>query len=91
MAKKYNPFRPNHPVFPGMFVGRMGEINRISQILFQTKNGNPTNILLIGERGIGKSSLLLHTKSFAIGELWLDDNKYNFLTVDFAIDEKQHS
>lgn len=88
MVKKYNPFRPNHPVFPGMFVGRMGEINRIDQILFQTKNGNPTNILLIGERGIGKSSLLLHTKSFAIGELWLDENKHDFLTVDFAIDEK---
>jgi len=88
MAKKYNPFRPNHPVYPGMFVGRMDEIKRIDKILFQTKNGNPTNILFIGERGIGKSSLLLHTKSFASGELSFDEHGHDFLTIDFSIDEK---
>lgn len=88
MTNKFNPFRPNQPVYTGMFVGRMGEIKRIDEILFQAKNSNPTNILIIGERGIGKSSLLLVTRDFASGVLSLEKEKYNFLTVDLIIDEK---
>lgn len=88
MTKKYNPFKPNHPVYTGMFVGRMGEIERIDKILFQTKNSNPTNILIIGERGIGKSSLLLLTKYFSCGVVSFEQDKYNFLTVNLSIDEK---
>ncbi|MFA5223998.1 MAG: AAA family ATPase [Candidatus Omnitrophota bacterium] len=88
MTKKFNPFRPNQPVYSGMFVGRMDEIKRIDKILFQTKNGNPTNILIIGEKGIGKSSLLLVTKYFASGEISFEQDKYNFLTITIGMDEK---
>lgn len=87
MAEKFNPFKPNHPVYAGMFVGRIKEIERINKVLFQTKNSNPTNILIVGERGIGKSSLLLAIRGLSKGEFNLDE-KYNFLTVDVSIDNK---
>jgi hypothetical protein len=54
---KFNPFQPNKIVAPGMFAGRLPEINSIEQALFQAKNGNPQHFLLQGERGIGKLSL----------------------------------
>ena len=69
MAKKYNPFRPNQPIFTGMFAGRMDEMDRIDNLLFQTKESNPSHILIQGERGIGKTSLLLVANHFAKGTL----------------------
>ena len=59
---KINPFKPNYPVQPGMFIGRIKEVERLESQLFQTKAGQPTNFLITGERGIGKSSLLLYKK-----------------------------
>lgn len=57
-TKKYNPFKPNAPIPPGLFSGRVEELNRIEQILHQLEDGNISNLLVIGERGIGKSSLI---------------------------------
>jgi AAA+ ATPase superfamily predicted ATPase len=68
-----------------MFVGREREIQRIDEILFQTKNANPTNILIIGERGIGKSSLLLYTNYFSMGDLNLSEDTHNFFTVQTSL------
>jgi len=85
MASRYNPFRPNSPVYTGMFAGRIKEIERIDQVLYQTKLENPTYILIIGDRGIGKSSLLLVANHFARGTLTWAENKHNFLTVQIAI------
>jgi AAA ATPase domain len=62
---KFNPFRPGNIVGPGMFVGRIDEITTIEQSLFQTKHGNPQNFLIQGERGIGKSSLLMYVDMVA--------------------------
>ncbi|MBD3339408.1 MAG: AAA family ATPase [Candidatus Lokiarchaeota archaeon] len=87
MKYKYNPFKPNSPVFKGMFVGREYEIERTDEILFHTKYGNPTNILIIGERGIGKSSLLLVANYFSKGDLNLSDNIHNFLTVQISLNK----
>ena len=55
---RINPFRPNSPINPGMFVGRVGELEKLEAALLQTKAGQPTNFMLTGERGIGKTSLL---------------------------------
>ena len=44
--EKYNPFRPNQPIFTGMFAGRMNEIERLDELLFQTKESNPSNMLI---------------------------------------------
>ena len=85
MTKKYNPFKPNSPVFSGVFVGRTQEIGRIDDLLYQTKMDNPTHILLHGERGIGKTSLLLVANHFAKGSLQWEEEKYNFLTIQISI------
>ncbi len=85
MTKKYNPFRPNSPVFRGVFEGRAHEIRRLDKLLFQTRMGNPSHVLIHGERGIGKTSLLLVAKHFAKGALQWEEDKYDFLTVQASI------
>lgn len=80
--KKINPFRPNAPVSTGMFAGRYKEIILLEQSLYQTKNNNPNNILVTGERGIGKSSLMMILKDFATGSVdTIEHGSFNFLTV----------
>jgi len=53
-----NPFSPGRTVDPQFFAGRQKEINRFLSYLKNTKDGNPMNLALLGDRGIGKSSLL---------------------------------
>lgn len=50
-----------------MFCGRLEEIDAIEQSLTQTKCGNPQHFLIEGERGIGKSSLMLVANVLATG------------------------
>jgi Cdc6-like AAA superfamily ATPase len=85
---KFNPFRPNNIVHPGMFAGRYDELVALEKTLFQTKNGNPTHFLIDGERGIGKSSLLLNLTWVANGELpTLEEGlSFNFITVSISLD-----
>jgi len=85
MAKKYNPFTPNQPVFTGMFAGRGNEIDRLDDLLFQTREGNPSHVLIQGERGIGKTSLLIVAKHLAQGGFNWEDEKYDFLAVQLGI------
>ncbi len=85
MIGKYNPFKPNHPVFSGLFAGRYKEIKRIDEVLYQTYYENPTNLLILGERGIGKTSLLLVAKCFAEGKIHFGKKEYNFLTIKFNL------
>jgi hypothetical protein len=72
VANKYNPFRPDKMMPPGMFHGRVDELEFIDHCLLQTKKGNPQHFLIEGERGIGKSSLLLCEQFVAEGliPLW---------------------
>jgi len=85
MPKKYNPFRPNQPVFTGMFAGRIAEIERLDSLLFQTQEGNPSHILIQGERGIGKTSFLIVANHFAKGSLSWEEEKYNFLPIQVSL------
>lgn len=82
---KFNPFRPNSIVTPGMFQGRLNELLRAQDCLFQTKHGNPQHFIIGGERGIGKSSLLFAIEAFAKGQLELRDQKFNFLVVSLEL------
>ena len=66
-----------------MFSGRVSEIEIIEKCLFQTKNGNPQNFLIQGERGIGKSSLILYARYLATGKL---SNTYNFATIKIELE-----
>jgi hypothetical protein len=91
MANKFNPFKPNHPVYSGLFAGRYNEIKKIDNALYQTSFNNPTNLLLIGERGIGKTSLLLLAKNFAQGEIIWESKKHNFLTLQLNLNNTINS
>jgi hypothetical protein len=83
---KINPFAPNSPVHSGMFVGRVPELVKLESCLVQTKAGSPSNFMLTGERGIGKSSLLNYIKDVAEGMEGIDDTKVAFLAIDTDID-----
>lgn len=93
MRRKINPFKPNSPIKPGMFVGRLAEINAIERALIQTKHNQTQSFLLLGERGIGKTSLLNLVKHFAEGRIDTDFGKMNFLVVevDITADTTQYS
>lgn len=88
MPSKNNPFKPTQPIFRDMFTGRINEINRIESVLLETKDGNPTNLLIIGERGIGKTSLLLLSKFLASSNIPIDDDVLNFMTLFISIDRR---
>ena len=64
-----NPFQPGQPVPPGIFAGRFQQLNEISSCIFQTAVSNPQNILITGERGIGKTSIAMVTKAIAEREI----------------------
>ena len=83
-----NPFRPNSPVNPGMFVGRLDEIETLERSLLQTRAESPCHFMITGERGIGKTSLLLYLRYIATGQITLNGEKLNFLVVDLDTDNK---
>jgi hypothetical protein len=72
MATRTNPFRPNSPVSPGMFVGRLDELGALEQSLVQTRAGQPKHFMVTGERGIGKTSLLNYLRWVAQGQIDVD-------------------
>lgn len=88
MKHRLNPFKPNHPIYEGLFAGRVDEIKLIDKALFHTRNENPTNILFIGERGIGKTSLLLLGKYLSQGVFTWSDEKYDFVPIHLVINPK---
>jgi len=81
-----NPFEPFSPVPHGLFVGRVREIKRLQAHLLQSRAGHPSGFMVTGERGIGKSSLLLYTKFVAEGGIDVSGSRLNFLVVDTDID-----
>lgn len=85
---RFNPFRPNSIVAPGMFSGRFEETEAIQRSLNQTKNGNPRHFLLEGERGIGKSSLMLVASALAMEKADSEEKKgFDFLTVEVELND----
>ncbi|HCX90056.1 MAG: hypothetical protein COW04_01295 [Deltaproteobacteria bacterium CG12_big_fil_rev_8_21_14_0_65_43_10] len=58
-----NPFTPGRTVDPQFFAGRGSEIDRFTMFLKSARDGNPMNLAVLGERGIGKSSLLRKCES----------------------------
>lgn len=53
-----NPFRPGTIVEPEYFVGRVEETARFDAYLKNAMGGNPHHLAILGERGIGKTSML---------------------------------
>jgi Cdc6-like AAA superfamily ATPase len=84
---KVNPFQPNSPVTPGMFVGRVNELVALEKALVQTRGGSPKHFMLTGERGIGKTSLLNYIRWVAQGDITsLDDEAFHFLVIDIDVE-----
>jgi hypothetical protein len=70
-----------------MFAGRYEELKKLDRVLYQTKNGNPHHFIIEGERGIGKSSLLLYLDTVASGAITgLSGSVFNFLTVNIELE-----
>lgn len=56
---RFNPFNPTQPARPDFFVGREPEIIEFEKIVTQTIHGSPMNMVITGNRGMGKTSLLV--------------------------------
>src|SRR5260370_34220240 len=83
---KFNPFRPNSIVTTGMFCGRWDELRSVEQSLFQTKHGNPKHFIVQGERGVGKSSLLLAVDFTAKGDMEITrGTKFNCIGISIEV------
>lgn len=65
MVDKVSPFRPGTPASPDLFVGRREQIKEITRYIDQSASGRQENLFLIGDRGIGKSSLAAYLMNYA--------------------------
>ena len=62
---RYNPFNPTQPARPDFFVGREPEITEFEKIMVQTIHGSPMNMVITGNRGMGKTSLVRKLEQLA--------------------------
>ncbi len=60
-----NPFNPSGPVNPRYFAGRSAVIQELSNRLKSTIDGTPQHSAIMGERGIGKTSVLRKVQEIA--------------------------
>lgn len=71
--EKISPFTPGNPVPIELFVGRQAKIEEIVRYVQQSSSGKEENVFLVGDRGIGKSSMasflryLVTTKNNMLG------------------------
>ncbi len=65
---RYNPFNPQQPARPDFFVGRTPEIVEFEKFLSQTMHGSPMNMAITGNRGMGKTSILVKFEELAKSE-----------------------
>lgn len=94
-----DPFTPNRPVDdPDRFFGRIDPVNEMVDSLYQVMNGNPKHTIVTGDRGVGKSSLLMQISLTANGDNRLTDrfgidrgvDKFEFVTVWHDVDGTQN-
>lgn len=62
---RYNPFNPQNPPRPDNFVGRETELKEFERYLLQTMHSSPMNMSVIGNRGMGKTSVLVKMEQIA--------------------------
>jgi AAA ATPase domain len=89
MAKLVNPFIPNQPIDPDYFGGRLEEVNKVTSALNQTRHGKTQNILIAGERGIGKTSLAFFARHAAENPNFIRDSDFRFATAYYTIERGQ--
>jgi hypothetical protein len=69
-----------------MFVGRLQEIERLEQALVQARAQEPAHFMITGERGIGKTSLLLYLKYLAKGDISFNSADFRYMVLDLDVD-----
>ena len=62
---KINPFTPGNPVPNELFVGRASQISELMRYIEQATLGKQENVFLVGDRGIGKTSISSFLKYWA--------------------------
>lgn len=62
---KINPFEPDKPATPDFFAGRIKETDQIFNALLRTNQNRSQHLLIVGERGIGKTSLAIYSDYIA--------------------------
>lgn len=65
MSRDYSPFTPGQPVALELFVGRQEEIRRLARSAEAAAHGQLQTLFIVGERGIGKSSLAAFVRTMA--------------------------
>lgn len=60
-----NPFNPQQPARPDFFIGREPEVVQFEKFLSQTITDSPMNMSITGNRGMGKTSLLVKYEQIA--------------------------
>jgi len=72
-----------------MFAGRYDELVTLEKGLYQTKHGQPSNYLITGDRGIGKTSLLLYLKRVSDGGVdSLEHGNFDFVSFSLLVSDK---
>jgi len=68
---KTNPFTPQSGWEPRVFGGRHEQVESFTKIMKEALTGRPNHMVILGEWGIGKTSLLKQFKKIAQGEGYL--------------------
>jgi hypothetical protein len=89
MALTNNPFTPHQPIDPEYFAGRINEVRKSTAALNQTRNGRTQNVLLTGERGIGKTSLALYSRYVASQPNETLGTDFRFATAYYTVERNQ--
>jgi hypothetical protein len=93
-----DPFTPGVPVYdPKKFIGREDQVNSVIHALYQTSKNNSVNLIISGDRGIGKSSLLHQCLRLAAGDNSLSNElnipigvkQYSFIIYHYDADKDQ--
>ena len=67
-SKGESPFTPGRPVPVELFVGRSDQAEEILRYIDQALSGKQENVFLVGDRGIGKTSLASFIRSLAVNQ-----------------------
>ena len=67
-SKGESPFTPGSPVPVELFVGRSNQVEEILRYIDQALSGKQENVFLVGDRGIGKTSLASFIRSLAVNQ-----------------------
>ncbi len=85
---KNNPFNPNSVVKPQLFAGRVNQVLHVVRKMSQVRDKMPSNFVVSGERGIGKTALA-KLIMFISRKKSKNFENLNFLTTYYTVEKDQ--